>query len=100
MLEQGGHWGRHYQTPRAHTITMGPLARIRAALTRGAREEGRRRILPGKPPENHASGWQPAAYPNKKAPAAAATADQGDRTKSIVIIPQRTEKSKGGRENA
>lgn len=92
---------RYYQAARAHSVGERLVDKLQR-LFRPARmeEDARKRIDPMQPYGTWASGWQPAAYPNKKAPAAAATADQGDRTKSIVIIPQRTEKSKGGRENA
>ena len=62
MIEKGGHYGPHYATPAG--------GRIRADLWRlsGLEEgpEGRRRVVPGMPVDNHAMGWQVPAKPGNK----------------------------------
>lgn len=65
MLERGGHYTRHYCTPCAATpraTLKDALACIRHALHCG-KPEGRRRIIPGMPCDNHALGWSEPAYP-------------------------------------
>lgn len=93
---------RHYQAARAHSIgeRLGDKLRRLLRARPAQQDEARRRIDPMEPFGAWAAGWEPAAYPNKKAPAAAATADQGHRQKITIIIPQRPEKIKGDCENA
>lgn len=65
MIERGGHYTRHYNTPAA----IPPEPSIKATLIslwhklKGTRPEGRRRIIPGMPCDNHALGWSEPAYP-------------------------------------
>lgn len=70
MIERGGHWGRHYMAPLAGPIHTDVWQRFELLVRRlsGLEEgpEGRRRVVPGMPVDNHAMGWQVPAMPGKK----------------------------------
>lgn len=70
MIERGGHWGRHYIAPLAGPIHTDVWQRLELLVRRlsGLEEgpEGRRRVVPGMPVDNHAMGWHVPAMPGKK----------------------------------
>ncbi len=74
MIEQGGHYGRHYMAATARDCKQTPMDRLRAWIARRRNRDeepcpaGRRRITPGMAPESHALGFGEAVYPNKKRP--------------------------------
>lgn len=69
MIERGGHWGRHYEAPLAGPIHTDMRQRMELLLRKltGLEDapEGRRRVVPGMPVDNHAMGWQTPAMPGK-----------------------------------
>lgn len=68
MIERGGHYGRHYCTPAAQPPARTLRDWLRSIFHPRTQPEGRRRIIPGMPCDNHALGWSEMVYPDAKNP--------------------------------
>lgn len=69
MIEKGGHYSRHYNTPAANPPRPSWRDVLRSLVHRTfypGIKEGRRRIIPGMPCDTHALGWTDPVYPQKK----------------------------------
>lgn len=69
MIERGGHYSRHYMTPAANPPRATLMDTLRSLVHKTfwpGEPEGRRRIVPGMPCDNHALGWSEATYPSAK----------------------------------
>lgn len=66
MIGKGGHYGRHYMTPCGNPPRPSVMDTLRSWAHRTfypGVQEGRRRIIPGMPCDNHALGWSEPVYP-------------------------------------
>lgn len=69
MIERGGHYSRHYCTPAANPPRPTLMDTLRSLVHKTfwpGEPEGRRRIVPGMPCDNHALGWSETTYPGTK----------------------------------
>lgn len=68
-IERGGRYTRHYMTPAAHPPRPSLMDTLRSIVHKTfwpEEPEGRRRVIPGQPFDNHAAGWSEPTMPPER----------------------------------